>query len=70
MRLPIAASSLLATTAGLLGTAALFNDLLIPSSSPTLPQRQGTLARVQMGFHQGFRVSAGVAAGAGDPAGA
>jgi len=36
MRLPIAASSLLATTAGLLGTAALFNDLLIPSSSPTL----------------------------------
>lgn len=36
MRLPIAASSLLATTAGLLGTAALFNDLLLPSSSPTL----------------------------------
>lgn len=33
MRLPIAASSLLATTVGLLGTAALFNDLLIPSSS-------------------------------------
>mmetsp|Transcript_7369 Transcript_7369/g.12481 ORF Transcript_7369/g.12481 Transcript_7369/m.12481 type:complete len:975 (-) Transcript_7369:1461-4385(-) len=33
MRLPIAASSLLATTVGLLSTAALFNDLLIPSST-------------------------------------
>jgi len=33
MRLPIAASSLLATTVGLLNTAALLNDLLIPSSS-------------------------------------
>ncbi|KAL7435927.1 hypothetical protein ACHAXM_006913 [Skeletonema potamos] len=33
MRLPIAASSLLATTVGVLNTAALLNDLLIPSSS-------------------------------------
>jgi len=36
MRLPIAASSLLATTVGLLGTAALFNDILLPSSSSSL----------------------------------